>query len=167
MQDYSITKCTRKCAVSGRGLEPGENYFSVILADGDDVSRIDIAASEWKGPREDAIGWWRSKMPAAASKKVRPAPNGVLLDTLSDLLERQGKEPLAYLLALLLIRRRVLQESQTLDSAHDPTHPLSATHWRLVCPADGREWHVPLEAPRPEMLEQLQAELKGLLFTDE
>lgn len=166
MQDYSITKCTRKCAISGRSLEPGENYFSVILAEGDDVARIDIAASQWKGPGDNTIGWWRSKMPAAAAKKLRPAPNGVLLDILSELLERPGKEHLAHLLALLLMRRRVLQEAESLTT--DPSELQAApTHWELVCPADGRQWHVPLDAPPAEMLDGLQAELKGLLFTDE
>lgn len=168
IQDYSISRCTRKCAISGRGLEPGENYYSVIVPQDDDLVRIDIAASQWTGPGEHAIGWWRSKMPVATAHRTRPAPNGVLLDTLSELLERPGKESLAYLLALLLVRRRVLQEEQ-------PSHPLASaapsdaarTHWNLTCPADGRQWMVTITIPTPEQLEALQEELKGLLFVDE
>lgn len=174
MQDYSITKCTRRCAVSGRALEPEENYFSVITSAGDDIARIDIAASQWTGPSEGTIGWWRSKMPAAAAKRLRPAPSGVLLDILSDLLQRPGKESLAYLLALLLIRRRVLQEEQSfLDSddgtsaALPPDDAVEVAHWNLVCPADGRQWHVPVITPSTDQCTALQAELKELLFTDE
>lgn len=176
MQDYSITKCTRRCAQSGRTLEPNESYFSVIVPNGDDVARVDIAASHWTGPGDGAIGWWRSKMPAAAAKKMRPAPNGVLLDTLSDLLQRPGKEALAYLLALLLVRRRVLQEEQILLDDEPPQapaalsqdiHPSTAEPWKLVCPADGRHWHVAVVEPTGAEAEKLQAELKGLLFTDE
>ncbi len=186
MQDYSISKSTRRCAVSGRSLAPDESYFSMIVAEGDDVTRIDIAASDWQGPSEVAIGWWRNKMPSAAARKLRPAPNAVLLDTLSDLLERPGKSELAYLLALLLVRRRVLQEEQgflredddarevkpVCDAANDcdGSHPLDSSaeqHWKLVCPVDGREWSVPVAAPTTESLQTLQAELQTLLFTDQ
>ncbi len=176
MQDYSITKCTRKCAVSGRALEPDENYFSVIMPAGDEISRVDIAASQWTGPSAEAIGWWRSKMPAAAAKRMRPAPNGVLLDILSDLLQRPGQESLAYVLALLLVRRRVLHEEQSfLDnsdeamiSADENADESTAVRlWKLVCSADGREWHVPMVSPAGAQCAAVQAELKELLFTDE
>ena len=173
MQDYSISKCTRRCAISGRALEPNESYFSVIVATGDDVSRMDIAAQAWTGPAADAIGWWRSKMPAAAAKRLRPAPAGVLLDTLSELLQRPGKDALAYLLALLLVRRRVLQEEQGLlaepaDEVAPPAESgLPAALWKLVCPADGRQWHVPVVWPTAEQQAGLQAELRELLFTDQ
>lgn len=161
MQDYSIAKSTRRCAIGGHNLEPNESYFSVLIPQGDDVARIDIAARNWQGPAEGAIGWWQNKMPSAGTKKLRPAPNGVLLDTLSELLERSGKEELAYLLALLLVRRRVLHEEQSLsvNTDHDTT-------WKLTCPVDGREWLVPAVAPAAENMQALQTELQTLLFTD-
>ncbi len=186
MQDYSISKSTRRCAVSGRSLEPDESYFSMIVADGDEVARVDVAASDWRGPSEETIGWWRSKMPSATARKLRPAPNAVLLDTLSVLLERPNKSELAYLLALLLLRRRVLHEdpshshkelelreavstddasgSRPVDSMLDasPEQP-----WKLVCPDDGREWIVSVAAPKAESRQALAAELQSLLFTDQ
>ncbi len=158
----------------------------MIVADGDDVARVDIAASDWQGPNEAAIGWWRNKMPSAVARKLRPAPNAVLLDMLSDLLERPGKSELAYLLALLLVRRRVLQEEQgflrdgddsrqvapTSDaaSARQGSEPMNSAleqPWKLVCPIDGREWSVAVATPTPESLQTLQAELQTLLFTDQ
>ncbi len=162
--EYVISKCTRKCAVSGRALEPGEAFVSVLIPKGDEVARLDIAATNWTGPQPETIGWWRGKMPAAAAKKLRPAPNGVLMDTLSDLIERPGQEPLAYMLALLLTRRRILTEEECLN-AEPADQP--QTVWRLVCPADGRQWHVPVAVPSPESLMALQEELNGLLFTEE
>lgn len=178
MQDYSISKCTRKCAVSGRALNPGEGYISVIRpAEDESVHRVDVAASEWKGPDEETIAWWRSRMPEAGPKKLRPAPNGVLLDTLGELLERPGNEALAYLLSLLLVRRRVLLEEESLadelnsadkpgEAAEDPErdHP---EYWLLSCNADNRKWNVPVVAAAPEQLFALQEELNDLLFTEE
>ncbi len=163
MQDYAITKCTKKCAVSGRPLEPGENYVSVLLPDGEGVKRIDVAASAWTEPDAKVIGWWRSRMPNKAPKRLRPAPNGILLDTLSQLLECPGKESLSYLLALLLVRRRVLIDEEPFDGTREEPQ----TCWALTCPADGRQWNVPVMAPSPDVLESLQQELNGLLFTEE
>lgn len=144
------------------------------MPNGDDVVRVDIAASHWTGPGDGAIGWWRSKMPAAAAKKMRPAPNGVLLDTLSDLLQRPGKDALAYLLALLLVRRRVLQEEQNLLGDEPPQPPLVWVKTSVRChqklgnlsarPTVGIGM---LLSSNRLLAEKLQAELKGLLFTDE
>lgn len=180
MQDYSISKSTRRCAISGRNLEPDECYFSVIMPEGDEVARLDIAASHWQGPSQGAIGWWRNKMPSAAARKLRPAPNAVLLDTLTDLLERPGQEQLAYLLALLLVRRRVLQEEQNFlqddeqehkpqleESGLDAAESGHGQAWKLVCAVDGREWIVPVAAPNAATTAALQAELQTLLFTDQ
>jgi hypothetical protein len=169
MQDYSISRCSRKCAKSGRELEPGESYVSVILPHGDGVQRLDIAASEWTAPESEAVGWWRSRMPEAGARKLRAAPNGVLLDTLSQLVETPGSEGLAYLLALLLVRRRVLSEdssveitTSTVDSAE-----IKDFRWDLICPADGRKWSVPVVEFSPSRLPDLQSQLNSLLFTEE
>lgn len=164
MQDYSIAKSSRKCSVSGQVLEPGQSYISAITSQGEEVKRIDIAASEWKEPGENIIGWWRCRMPDAKSAKLKPAPNGVLLDTLAELLEKPGKESLAYVLAVLLVRRRVLSEEQSLELDEDLE---DATSWTLVCSADDRQWNVPLMDPSPEEILRLQEELNGLLFTEE
>lgn len=161
--DFVISKCTRKCAVSGRPLEPGESYVSALVPAGDEIVRIDVAASEWTGPKPDTVGWWRCRMPDAKEKKLRPAPNGVLLDTLSDLLERPGKEALAYMLALLLTRRRVLTNFESIVEQTVVDDSL----WTLTCPADGRQWNIPIVEPDAEQLQALQEELNSLLFTEE
>ncbi len=163
MQDYSISKFSRKCAISGRGLEPGEGYVSVILPSEDGVRRVDIAASEWTGPKAEAIGWWRSRMPESTHRRSQPAPPGVLVDTLSELVEKPGSESLAYLLALLLVRRRILSEEH-IDSSQDEGQV--PYHLELTCPADGRTWSVPVMELDPGSLPSLQSQLSDLLFTE-
>lgn len=192
IQDYSISKCTRKCAISGEDLAPGEVYYSVIVPKSDDLLRIDISKQQWNGPQEEAVGWWKCRMPEAGVKKLKPAPNGILLDTLSELVERPGKESLAYFLSLLLVRRRILSETEVveLDSDDDESgnaaqlsgeidqsssegeqefgeDAMGAVVWPLVCSADGRQWNVPVCEPTAEQLGQLEEELNLLLFTEE
>ncbi len=163
LQDYPTTKSSKRCSVSGKEFAPGESYISVLIPSGDDITRVDIAAQQWKEPPENAIGWWKCRMPDAQRRGTRPAPNSVLLDTLSELLNRPEMAKLAYLLALLLVRRRILVEENRLSlDDQDP-----ASTWNLVQPADGRQWNVPLSCPEPHELARLQDSLMKLLFTDE
>jgi hypothetical protein len=163
--DFSISRSTRKCAVTGKVFEPGESYISVVVGDEEHLERKDIATSAWTKPPANTIGWWKCKMPQAAARKLRPAPTVILLDALSDILTRPDKQCLAYLLAVLLCRRRVL-----CDDNH--TEPYGAKDgkpqlWQLNHPTDGRQWLVPVAVPPPNLVEALQAELNALLFTEE
>ncbi len=162
--DFTIGKCTRKCAISGQPLAPGEAFYSVVVGNDETVVRQDISATAWTGPPPQTIGWWKLKMPEAASKKLQPAPVGVLLDTLSELLERPGSETLAYLLALLLCRRRVLLDDESTDV--ETKLDDSDSVWQLYYPTDGRRWSVPVAVPAPNLLEDLQTQLNALLFTE-
>jgi hypothetical protein len=164
LQDYSFSRCSRRCLVGNRTLEPGEAFYSVVIADGENLSRADIAANNWQGPPPHTIGWWRSQMPATGSRKLRPAPDTVLLETLSQLVERPECEPLAYMLALLLVRRRVLTEDEAY-AAQVTDEP--ATVWHLQYPVDGRQWSIPMALPTAEAVEGIQQELTRLLFTEE
>lgn len=164
VQDYSISKSTRRCAVSNRPLEPGESYVSAITSDGENVQRVDIAQEAWEGPQEDTVGWWKCRMPDADKRKLKPAPNGVLLDTLAELLEHPDSQELAYLLALMLVRRRVLQDEDSID---DPASDEASLYWSLVCNADKRTWHVPVVESSAAQLNQLREQLQELLFTEE
>lgn len=164
LQDFTFSKCSRRCHVSSRNLEPGEAFYSVIIADGDNLTRADVAAANWTGPLPKAIGWWRSQMPPAGSRKLRPAPDNVLLETLCQLVERPESEPLAYLLAVLLVRRRVLTEDESF--ACQTTDEPSAA-WHLQHPVDGRQWTIPMALPTADAVEGIQQELTRLLFTEE
>lgn len=164
LQDYSFSKCSRRCLLGQRGLEPGEAFYSVIISEGENLTRADIAADNWQGPPPHTVGWWRSRMPPAGARKLRPAPDNVLLETLSQLVDRPDSEPLAYLLALLLVRRRVLTEDEALGC--QATDEPSAV-WHLQHPVDGRQWSIPMALPTADAVDGIQQELTRLLFTEE
>jgi hypothetical protein len=164
LQDYPTAKSSKRCHLSGKEFAPGETYFSVIVPDGDEVSRIDVAASEWPQRPSNAIGWWKCRMPDAKRLGSRPAPNSVLLDTLTELLKSPEQAKIAYLLALLLVRRRVLVEEEKLVLSDEGG---SDQVWNLVQPADGRNWQVPYCVMTDAEMSSLQQSLMALLFTDE
>jgi hypothetical protein len=160
MIDYEVQRCTRHCAATGRELQPGEEFYSTLTAEGAQVVRHDYAKEAWQGPPEGVLGWWRSHMPDRNAKKLHWAPNDVMLDLLESLESQPDKMDMRYVLALLLIRRRVvrLEETETDDARRE----ISV----LYCPRRETTYRVVTATPSDERTTEIQEELARLLFAD-
>jgi hypothetical protein len=158
MIDYEVQRCTRHCATSGRELQPGETFYSTLTAEGAQVVRHDFAAEAWQGPPEGVLGWWQSHIPQRDAKKLHWAPNDVMLELLEGLESREDKRELRYVLALLLIRRRVVRLEET---EHDAG---SGEVLVLYCPRREATYRVAAAMPNEERTTQIQEELARLLF---
>lgn len=156
--DYEVERCTRHCAASGRELHEGEEFYSVLLAQRGEVHRRDYAAEAWTAPPDGAFAWWKSRMPTREAKQGQLAPNEALLALFNELERSEGSEDLRYVLALLLVRRRVLREEEI---EHDETGRGVLV---LYCPRDECTHRVPVVTPEPRRADEIQAELSRLLF---
>ncbi len=160
MQEFSIQRSSRKCHKGDRPFEPGERYYSAVLQRGSELVRQDFSKEHWQGPPEKTVGWWVSQMPAKRTGKLTLAPTLVLLDALEKLCELPEDSDLAYLLAVLLIRRRLLTEQQIEPAEDDPNH-LHLNH-----PSNGREFLVPVSMPTSDRVETLHQKLIELLYCE-
>ena len=160
MQEFSIQRSSRKCHKGDRPFEPGERYYSAVLDRGRELVRQDFSREHWQGPPENTVGWWVSQMPAKRTGKLTLAPTLVLLDALEKLCEHPEDGDLAYLLAVLLIRRRLLTE-QHVEHAEDDTSHLQLNH-----SSNGREFLVPVSIPTPDRVETLHQKLIDLLYCE-
>jgi hypothetical protein len=107
--DYKLHRPQLACSRTGRAFAAGEEFVSALRRDSGGLERVDVAVEAWDGPPADTIAWWRSRhLPPGQAGPVL-APIDVLLDTLEALEEQPGEEPLRYLLALQLVRRRALR----------------------------------------------------------
>jgi len=79
MTEYEIEANTRRCAVSGRQLQPGEKYFSVLLDLGGKFQRRDYSCEAWQGPPEGAFSFWAGRI-AAADENRPKIDDEMLLD---------------------------------------------------------------------------------------
>jgi hypothetical protein len=156
--DYEQARCTRRCTVTGRELGPGETVYSVLLAEGAKLVRHDYAAESWEGAPEGAVGWWKSQLPQRDAKRIHWAPNDVMLDLLEQLADDQPHADMRYILALLLVRRRVCRLE---ESEHDEQNHESLV---LFCPRREREYRVPVATPNEQRTKEIQDELARLLF---
>ena len=160
MIDYEVQRCTRHCAATGRELQPGEMFYSTLTAEGAQVVRHDYSIEAWQGPSEGVLGWWKSHMPQRNAKKLHWAPNDVMLELLEGLESQSDKMELRYVLALLLIRRRVIRLEET--ERDELAREVSV----LYCPRRETTYRVITAMPSEERTAQIQEELARLLFGD-
>ena len=159
MLDFDIQRCSRRCSVTDRELKNGETCYSALVPQGGEVARLDFSAEAWPGPPENAIGWWQSTVVDPNAGRPHWAPNDVMLNYFERLLEDPAAEDARYVLALLLVRRRIARVERT---EHD-----AAGREQLViyCPRNEREYSVSEAMPSDERAQQIQQQLAELLQT--
>jgi hypothetical protein len=114
---FHIASATGVCRATGRTLAVGEAYVAALVEpqESDDLEREDYSAEAWDaGARPGAgrrlFGFWRATVPEPNATRKLLADD----DSLMDLFEQLGEEADArkvafrFVLALLLVRRRVL-----------------------------------------------------------
>lgn len=159
MIDFEVQRCTRKCCATERDLRAGEVFYSVLLSAGGKVVRHDYSAEAWPGPPEGAIGWWKSVYVDAAANRLHWAPNDVMLNYFEQLDANPAAADARYVLALLLVRRRVMRvERAETDEAEQETLV-------LFCPRNEVEYRVSVTTPTPERIATIQNDLAQLLQT--
>lgn len=156
MQDFEVQRCTRRCAASERDLEPGETFYSVLVAQEADVARLDYSVAAWQGAPENALGWWKSQMPSADARKLNWAPNDVMLHYFEQLEGQEEKADVRYVLTLLMIRRRILRLE---DTEYDEQVECMVVY----CPRKESEFRVAVVAPEEARIVEIQDELSQLL----
>jgi hypothetical protein len=158
MTEYEIQRFTRHCAATGRELAPGEEFYSVLTVEGADLVRRDFSTAAWPGPPQGAIGWWKSQVPSPDAKRVHWAPNEVTLQFFEQLQQQPGREDLRYVLALLLLRRRVLRMEREDRDAHGRQVLV------VYCPRRETSYQVVVAVPEEARIQPIQEELAQLLF---
>ena len=158
MTEYEIQRFSRHCTTTGRELTPGEEFYSVLNEEGSELVRKDYSAAAWQGPPEQALGWWKSQVPNPNAKKVHWAPNEVMLHFFEELGDDPGRADIRYVLALLLLRRRVFRMEQEERDA-DGREVLG-----VYCPRRERSYQVPAAVPDESRVQEIQDELARLLF---
>ena len=160
LMEFEVQKATRRCVVNDREFEPGEPFYSMLREVDGDILREDYSESAWKGVTEDCIGWWKARMPEADTSKINWAPNDVMMHYFQQLEESIDKHDLRYVLALLMVRRRILKMDRT-EAAESGAEQLV-----LFCPRDEQEYRVAVFSMGQERIKEIQDELSGMLFAD-
>lgn len=130
MTDYQIEPHSRRCAASGRELQPGERFYTVLLEEGDHFLRKDFGSESWQGPPAGTFSYWTGKVPPAdAPRKPRFDPE-LLMDCFVRL---EGQTDPArinfrYVVGLLLMRRKRLKFEQAVTEGETEKVCLRCAH---------------------------------------
>ena len=156
--DFEVQRCSRRCEKLDRELQPGEWFYSVLMAEGAQMVRFDYCEDSWEGPPDGVIGWWKSQMPDPHARKLHWAPNDVMLHYFEQLKGRDDQQDVRYVLALLIMRRRIvrLEDTERADDGHEELV--------LYCPRKETEFRVSVVEPGATRIEEIQEELARLLF---
>ena len=154
--DYEVQRSAQRCATSGREFAPGEKFYSALVVEGAELRRYDYAAEAWQAPPPGAIGWWQSQLPDAGGKRPHGVPNDVLLQCFDELAEQPERQDMRYVVALLLVRRRVFRLEE--DDRASGGEVL-----RLHCPRRDASYEVPVVIPDPARIDEIQQQVAKLL----
>src|SRR6476646_5899147 len=103
--EYQIQPNSRRCAVTGKELQPGERFFSALLEEDRQLVRKDFSTDAWRGPPEGAVSFWTGHVPTGA-EKIKPRYDDDLLEDCFQRLEGQTEPSrlnFRYVVALLLM----------------------------------------------------------------
>jgi len=156
--DYEIQRSTRHCAATGRELAPGEEFYSVLVAEGAEWKRLDYCLEAWSAAPSGAIACWKSQVPHPNARRMHWAPNDVMVQFFEELEAQPDRQDMRYVLALLLVRRRVMRIEET------ERDPQGGEVLVLYCPRKEATYRVRVAAPEESRVGQIQEELARLLF---
>jgi hypothetical protein len=153
-----IPRSSRICSATHRELQPGEVFFSVLLEEKDGVKRLDFAAESWLGPPSEFLGWWKTRVPDSNDKKIRIAPNDILLNLFEQLSSQPENADMRYVLALLLIRRRQFRyEREEEDEKGQKKLVVYAIKENVT-------YEIPVAMPDEQRLEEVRKQLSLLIL---
>lgn len=126
MAEWEVERTSGKCTVSGRPLSEGEEFYAVLFDRNGKLERIDYALESWNGPPEGAYCFWKSRVPVKEKKRQVWVDNDILANLFVRLAdeEDEGKIQFRFVLALLLMRKRLLKYEQTLRDG-------DREHWQM------------------------------------
>lgn len=119
MSEWDVARPTGRCAVSGRELAEGEEFYAVLFDRGGQFQRCDYALAHWQGLPPDAFCFWRSRVPRRHRKRRLLVDDAVLVDLFNRLADHDEpiKIQFRFLLALILMRKRLLKYEETVRQA--------------------------------------------------
>lgn len=114
---YDIDKPTGVCALTGKTLEPGDEYVATLTEDGEALNRLDIAADVWDaGQRpEHLFSYWKAVVPEPNARRKMFVDDAVLMNLLRRLEDAEQPQRIAFrfVLMLILMRKKLLRYDRT------------------------------------------------------
>ena len=126
MAQWDVAKTQGVCAGCGQTLEPKQEYYAALVEAAQDnhqtpqqttngFGRCDYCEICWEKLGPEVFCFWKTQLPEPQEKKKLLVDDAVLLDIFERLAEadEQAKINFRFVLALILMRKRILKYQQT------------------------------------------------------
>lgn len=134
MMDYQIQANSRRCTITGRELQPGEKFYSVLLDEAGKFIRRDYSGEAWTGPPEGTFSFWTGRVPTPAEGRRLRIDDDLLLDCFQRLEGQTQPDRLnfRYVVALLLMRRKRFKFEEARVEGGQETLTLRCTRTKVL-----------------------------------
>lgn len=136
---------------------------SALVRNAGALERIDCAAKAWDGPPDGTLAWWKSRYIPSDSSGPKLAPAEVLLDVLEELESHPEDKALRYLVALQLVRRKVLKVNDA-HSTEAASH-MDPQSLVLSCRKRQSEYRVEVTSAEEAFAKGVEERLQLLLWS--
>ncbi len=139
-QDWAVQTAPGRCCVTGRDFGEGEEFYTVLVEEGESFKRLDFSTQEWKGPPEGSFCHFKTRVPVKEQPKQLLVHSEMLIAFFRRLATetKPVRLQLRFVLALILMRKRLLRYdgSKTEDRLEiwNMTLTRDQTHHRVVNP---------------------------------
>ncbi len=159
--DYDIAHISGTCSISQRVLEPGEAFFAVLFETAEGFVRRDFSLEVWNGPPEGVFSFWKSRIPHKEEKRRLLVDNEVLVNLFLRLADHPEpvKQHFRFVLALVLMRKRLLKYEQTVREG-------TAEYWQMRLTAEHSVHQVRNPRLDDRQIEAVSSELGAILHGD-
>lgn len=161
MRDWEVERGCGVCAVTGRTLAEGEEYYAALFEEGESFVRRDTCVDAWTGPPPGAFCFFKSRVPRKEHRRRLLIDDEGLLAFFQRL--AQEREPIRvqfrFVLALILMRKRLLkyESSKTRDGVET---------WTMLMPRDQARHAVVNPGLTDDQIEGVSRELTAILHGD-
>jgi hypothetical protein len=163
--DLKIQRPSPTCNQTGSEFKAGDVIFSALVREEGNLVRRDWSHEAWASPPDGTLAWWRSVVPEQIDNGASLAPVDVLLDTLESLTDQPEEASLRYLLALQLLRRKVLRFAESRSEGEGDAGCHTGEVVSLACRRRDCEYQVVAALPEAEEHAVLEDRLASLLWS--
>ena len=115
MSEWEINKPLGQCHGTERKIEYGEEYFAALVETEEGLQRRDFCAEYWESQKPDVFCYWKTKLPEPGQKKQLFVDDQMLM-AFFERLEKEAEQEkvnFRFVLALILMRKRILKYDET------------------------------------------------------
>ncbi len=160
-QQWEVQRPAGVCTVTGRPIEEGEEFYSVLFEEGETFRRADVGLDEWEGPPEGSFCHFKTRLPVKEKQKKTFVDNELLRSFFLRLADESdpARRQFRFVIALILMRKRILryEGSDTADGVET---------WNTRLTRDEATHRVVNPRLTESQIEEVSKQLGSILHTD-